>query len=147
MEALDGKKQLYGVSAVNATKNMPFTVIKNFFTIQPWKFWFSTYIFAIILFYITNQFHSIYYILNTLLFPFSCMLLGKIANFFNPSVRFIHAILYPGNTDYLRTSFLLTMLIIYVLKFFLYAIVWSYSFAIGIIGLIVTIIDVKNLSK
>ncbi|WP_222119469.1 hypothetical protein [Siminovitchia fortis] len=152
MEVMESKEHLFGTKAAGVSgRNLSYqTVIKNTMRLQPIKFWAFTYIVAFLIYqFISPTFYLPFFvnIVNLILFPFSAMLMGKLANFFYPSFSFIRAILYPSYKTNPDSSNIFAAVFVLVVKLIIYIMIWHYTFIIGILGLIIAINDVKNLSK
>ncbi|HLR75539.1 MAG TPA: hypothetical protein VK077_09710 [Virgibacillus sp.] len=146
MEGVENKERLFGIKAVDARGKS--SLFKSFFRIQTWKFWLMTYAFAIVVFYIFNiTYYDFVFIVNVILFPFSAMFIGKVANFFKPSSQIVYGLLYPSHKKHLHSNNQLFNLVFILIKIGVFIVIWRYSFIIGIIGLIIVMNDVKNLSK
>lgn len=149
METSNSKEQLFGLKASGTIKKRS-SAIKNFFRLQSWKFWLITYLFAFIIFYfstITYNYEFIIHVANVFFFPFSVLLFGKVANFLKASSPMAYVLLYPSHKKHLNSVRRIYNLIFFLIKVVIFIVVWHYSFIIGIIGLILTISDVKNLTK
>lgn len=151
LEKLENKDVLFGVSAVRDNSASPIvSSLKQFVRLQPLKFWMYSYVISIIVYFLLSkslQAPVFFYYINVLLFPFSVMLVGKVANFFYFSAPWMHALLYPSFRTASGLSSSILKGIMLIIKIIIYVMVWNYTFFVGIIGLLVAMSDVKNFSK
>lgn len=145
---MENKEQLFGTKARIAVGGTH--VLKSFFNLQPVKFWIITYFVS---FGIYQLFNEVFYLstnilkINMIFFPFSVIIAGRIANISYLYVPWIYKLLYPSYKVSSNSSNLLKKLIVLVIKFYIYLFIWHFSFIIGTIGLIITMIDLQKLSK
>lgn len=146
MEALGNKDSLFGTKAVSGTEKQ--VVAKNALRLQPILFWVFTYVFAILVYQLISHSLPLFVsVINIVLFPFAAILLGKLADLLRTPVPFLSALLYPSYKTHLNSSHFIFKAVITVIKLFIYIVLWQYAFIFGTVGLILAVIDVKNLSK
>ncbi|MDQ0300431.1 putative neutral ceramidase superfamily lipid hydrolase [Salibacterium salarium] len=144
---MENKEQLFGTKAVDSEFKF-LSVVKNFFTLQNVKFWLLTYLVSFIIF----EFFSSHIILinsvNFILFPFTVIIVGTVANQFVLSISLVYRLMYPTYKHSLSNNQNKVMLIITnIIKFFIYIVLWRYTFILGIAGLIITINNARTLDK
>lgn len=164
MEGTKDKSDLFGVSTTNITNRKldKFTFLKSLLRIQSFKFWLIAYLLSFIVYYFAEYHVEVYtehinltlmefspfiLLLNFILFPFSIILLGKIGSKMIQLPKFIYVLFFPTVkiSKYINSPVLIFFL--FVLKLVLFYLLWTYSYIVGIIGLILMLIDAKNLSK
>lgn len=164
MEETTDKNELFGVTATNITNKQlsKFTFANNLLMIQSIKFWLITYAISFVVYYVSGVntdfittyiplssvvYSSFFLILNLLLFPFSVLLFGRFGSSLTRFPIFFYVLIFPSAKirTYIDGSF--KRLIIGLLKLILFYFVWLHSYILGIIGIIILLIDAKNLSK
>lgn len=151
LESTSGNKALFGtlVQEDIRRKHSQFSFFKSFQRIQSVRFWLIAYLVsAFYYFFIFSNtgLPAMIGELNFIIFPFSVYIVGKITNRLRDYSNGIGIILHPSFQIQVYFNLLLAA-IFYLLKYFFYLVVWAYSYALGIIGIIFFIRDVKNLSK
>ena len=143
-------RQLFGTKAteyIDSQFNF-LSVVKRIFTLQNVKFWLLTYLVSLIIFQFFRSYIPLIDSINFVLFPFTVIVVGTIANQFILSMPLIYKLLYPTYKQNLSNHHNKIMLVITnIIKFIIYVIVWRYTFILGIIGMIVTINNARKLTK
>lgn len=148
-DLLENKELLFGTRAMDAGKqqNKFLLFMRKMFTMQRVTFWIITYAFAIGCFYLFGESFMLIAAVNTLLFPFAVILVGYFARLFSPSVPFIFRVLYPDYTYLYQAYSTLVFIVLMIVKTIIYMFLWGYSFALGLLGLVLTIFYASKLVK
>ncbi|MEK4566886.1 hypothetical protein MKX54_19590 [Alkalihalobacillus sp. FSL R5-0424] len=143
---MESTEQWFGTNSVHS-KSTIFSVLKNFVTLQPIKFWVLSYVLSMIieLFFGSNS--ILIDSVNLILFPFAVILIGTLANQFIMSARFFYILLYPTYRNLTNSQSIMFLLVVNVLKFIFFIIVWKYTFVLGVIGLVLSIYNAKKMSR
>lgn len=145
---LENKEQLFGTKAIDYRGSQFYllSMVTRIFTLQNIKFWLLTYVVSVVIFQLFGW-RRIDFI-NIILFPFSVILIGSIANLFVPSMPQLYRLLYPSSYKvlFLNLSKVWAVIMI-IIKLIIYVIVWRYTFILGIVGLMITINNARKLIK
>jgi len=140
---------LFGTKAVDPhqQQNHFLLVVGKVFTMQKVMFWLLAYVFAVGCFYLFGGSFIPLAIINTILFPFSVILIGYIARLFSQSAPFIFRLLYPNYKPLFNFYSKLVAVLLIIIKTIIYMFVWQYSFVVGILGLALMIFYANKLAK
>lgn len=146
---MENKEQLFGTKAIEYTdsKFNFLSVVKRIFTLQNVKFWLITYLVSLIIYQFFNFRVELLAAFNFVLFPFAVIFIGSIANHFILSIPRIYRLLYPTYKNLSTFQNKVVLVITNIIKFFIYVIVWNYAFIVGIVGLVVTSNNARELTK
>lgn len=146
---MENKEQLFGTKAIEYTdsKFNFLSVVKRIFTLQNVKFWLITYLVSLIIYQFFNFRVELLAAFNFVLFPFAVIFIGSIANHFILSIPRIYRLLYPTYKNLSTFQNTVVLVITNIIKFFIYVIVWNYAFIVGIVGLVVTSNNARELTK
>lgn len=146
---MENKELLFGTKAVDPYKqqNQFQLLVGKIFTMQSIKFWLLAYLYAVGCFYLFGTSFTVLAIINTVLFPFSIILIGYVARLFMQAIPFIYRLLYPQYKPLFNFYNKLVAVLMIVIKVAIYVYVWQYSFVIGILGLVLVIIYANKLVK
>jgi hypothetical protein len=147
---LENREKLFGTKATDykGSDVKLSSILKKIFTIQPVKFWLITYSVSLIIQYFLGSNVLVINIINTVLFPFSIILLGSMAISIGHSNSFLFRLLYPSAFKVLFVdSSKLAGVLMVIIKLILFYIVWRFTFILGIIGFLLTVSHARNLLK
>lgn len=146
---MGNKEQLFGTKATGYIESdINFlSVVKRVFTLQNIKFWLIVYLVSLIIYQFFRLKSGFISSINLILFPFSVILVGSLANQFILSMPQIYRLLYPTYRNLSNRQNMIVLVITNIIKFLIYVIVWNYTFIVGIVGLVVTMNNARKLTK
>lgn len=124
----------------------------SIFKTQSIKFWIYSYLFSYFVYWFNNTYYyrgslKLFSLngINLILFPFAIIVLGELSVQFFKKDTFLYNLFYPS-INKISSFGILTMILFFILKLSLYRIVWSFSFIIGIVGVLLNIYYSKKIN-
>lgn len=146
---MENKELMFGTEAIDPhqQQNHLLLVVGKVFTMQKLTFWLLAYAFALGCIYLFGGLFIPLAIINTILFPFSIILVGHFARLFMQSIPILYRLLYPQYKPLFNFYSNLVAILLIVIKIVIYLYVWKYSFVLGILGLALVIFYANKLAK